>query len=224
MNVASMVNMENKRVIPTIFSHNLKEFNLRFNKLYKTTKNLQIDLMDGKFVKNKSVSLSQIPNLNKYNKYKINFEVHLMVKNPEKYISKLREKGFDKVIFHYNSGDNVKSIALIKKEGMTAFLAVNPEDKIKEVSYLFDLVDGILLMGVHPGKENQQLINSTYKKIMEIRKINKNMTIQIDGGVNASNIKRLSKCGAMIFNTGSFVSKSEFPRQALGELYNKLKS
>jgi len=87
-------------IIPTIFSKNKKQFNERFNKLIKISKNIQIDFMDGKFVKAKSVQLSQIPNLKKY---KNNFEAHLMVKNPESWITKLKQKGFKKIIFHYSS-------------------------------------------------------------------------------------------------------------------------
>src|SRR3989344_7891012 len=145
------------QIIPTVFSHNKKEFDVRLNKLIKISKNLQIDLMDGKFVKTKSISIAEIPNL----KGKGNFEAHLMIKKPSNYITKLKSKGFKKIIFHYNTDDNVKCIAEIRKNGMLAFLALNPEIKIEEVCYLFDLIDGILLMGHVPGKEHLILLNNT---------------------------------------------------------------
>ena len=204
------------QIIPTVFSHNKKEFNLRFNKLIKVSKTLQIDFMDGKFVKAKSISPAQVPNI----RGKGNFEAHLMVKRPSDYIKKLKIKGFKKVIFHYNTDDNVKTIAKIRENGMNAFLALNPEDKIKDACYLFDLIDGILLMGHIPGKEHLSLLKKTFRKIKEIRKINKKIDIQIDGGVNANNIGGLANAGANIFNTGSFVSEANNSKRALKLLSN----
>lgn len=208
------------QIIPTVFSKNKKEFDLRFNKLIKVSKNLQIDFMDGKFVKAKSISLAQIPNL----KGKGNFEAHLMVKKPSNYIEKLKSKGFKKVIFHYNTDDNVKCIAKIRKNEMKCFLALNPKDEVKNVCYLFDLLNGILLMGHVPGKEHLSLLKDTFKKIKEIRKINKKINIQIDGGVNAENINSLASAGANMFNTGSFVSEVKNPKAHLKELKDNLKS
>lgn len=202
------------KIIPTIFSKNRKEFQYKYNKLINVSKNLQIDFMDGKFVKNKSIKLNDIPKLPKG----YNFEAHLMCKNPEKYIAKLREKEFKKVIFHFNSGDNVKTISKIKNAKMKAFLAVNPEDKVRDFCYLFDLLDGILVMGVHPGKEHQRLLKETINKIKKIRKINNEIIIQVDGGVNPFNINKLKKSGARIFNTGSFVAEAKNPKEALGKL------
>ena len=202
------------KIIHTIFAHNKKEFDERYKKLIKITKNIQIDFMDGKFVRAKSVELKDIPKLPR----NYNFEAHLMCKNPEKYIKLLKEKGFEKVIFHFNSGDNVKTIALIKESGMKAFLAVNPEDKVKDFCYLLGLLDGILVMGVHPGKEHQKFIPQTIKKVKEIRGINDKIPIQVDGGVNLKTIGRLKKAGANIFNSGSFVSEAENPKKALIEL------
>ena len=207
------------KIIPTVFSHNKAEFDEKFSKLINISKDIQIDFMDGKFVKAKSIAISQIPNLKKY---KNNFEAHLMVKKPLKYIKKLKSKGFNKVIFHYNTDDNVKTIAEIRKNGMKALLALNPEVKVWDVCYLFQLVDGLLLMGVNPGKEHQKFISSVYLKIKEIRKIDKNLPIQIDGGVNIINIRRLAKMGVSIFNTGSFVSNAKKPKKALSQLRKEI--
>jgi len=205
------------KVIPTVFAKDKSEFNNRFSKLISINKDIQIDFMDGKFVKSKSIAINNIPNLKKYNN---NFEAHLMMQKPLKLIKKLKQIGFKKIIFHYNTDDNVQVIADTRKNGMKCFLAVNPEVKINEVCYLFDLVDGVLIMGVHPGKEHQSLLNSTFDKIKEIRKCNKKIIIQIDGGVNSKTAKKLIKAGANILNSGSFISESDNPRKALKELKN----
>lgn len=206
------------QIIPTIFSRNKKEFDERLKKLARISRSLQVDIMDGKFVKAKSVKISDIPKLPKNHV----FEAHLMVKNPEKYIKTLKQKGFKKIIFHFNSGDNVKIIAMIKEAKMKAFIAINPEDKIKDFCYLLELVDGILVMGVHPGKEHQKFIQKTLNKIKEINKIT-NKPIQIDGGVNLETIKSLKKAGVSIFNSGSFVSEAENPEKAINSLLKKIR-
>jgi ribulose-phosphate 3-epimerase len=73
-------------------------------------------------------------------------------------------------------------------------------------------------MGVHPGKEHQNFISSVYRKIEKLRKMNKKVKIQIDGGVNLQTAKKLRKEGANYANTGSFVSDSDNPRDALNRL------
>ena len=107
---------------------------------------------------------------------------------------------------------------------MKVFLAVNPETKVPSYLLILKEFDGILFMGVHPGKEHQKLINSVYKKIKQIRKINKKIAIQIDGGVSSDNIKNLAKAGVNLFNTGSFVSESAHPREMILKLKKELKS
>lgn len=207
------------KIIPTIFALKEEDFQKRFEKLVAVSRELQIDFMDGRFVKGRFLDFSSVPNL----KGKGTFEAHLMTLHPEKYISILKKKGFKKIIFHYNAGDNVKIIAQLKKSKILAFLAINPEIKIEDVCYLFDFLDGVLIMGVHPGREHQKLINSTYKKIEQIRNINKKIVIQIDGGISPDNIKNLARAGADIFNTGSFVSESANPGKALLKLKKELK-
>lgn len=201
-------------IIPTIFSKNRKEFREKFDKLIKITKNIQVDYMDGKFVSAKSVQMKDIPRFPR----NYNFEIHMMSKNPSKGVGLVAKKGFRKVLFHYGTDDNVKTIAKIKEYGMLAFLAVNPEDKTKDFAYLFPLLDGILVMGVHPGGEKQSLLPGTFNKIKEIRKINSKIPIQVDGGVNMSTIKKLTGAGVSLLNSGSFVSGSDNPRKALAQL------
>ena len=197
-------------IIPTIFAQNKKEFQERFNKLIHISKNLQIDFMDRKFVPSNSISISQIPNLKKY---KNNFEAHLMVKSPESWIKSLKQKGFRKIIIHYESVNPQKALGLSKKNKLITFIAINPETPIKRILPFLRNVDGILFMGVHPGKEHQKFISSVYKKIKQLKKINKKILIQVDGGVNEKNISRLAKAGVNYVNSGSLISDSKNPKE-----------
>ena len=210
-------------IIPTVFATSKREFTDRFNKLIKVSKALQIDFMDGKFVRNKSISLSVIPDLKGYNN---NFEAHLMVNNPQKWISKLRKKGFKKLIFHYEAveEDNkaVKLINKIKSLKIKAFIAINPETSINKIKDIINKADGVLLMGVHPGKEHQQFIPSIYNKVKLIRKLNKKIPIQIDGGIDFSIAKKLGRLGVKCINSGSFIFRSANPGETIKRLNSYL--
>lgn len=208
-------------VIPTIFSTTEKEFNERFEKLSKISKELQIDIMDGKFVKSKSVPVERIPYL--FGSGKI-MEAHLMVNNPEDYIEPLRLKGFGRIIFHYEALKNYDKIVLLIKKirsyGMHAVIAINPETKPEKLKPIMEHLHHILIMGVNPGKENQKLKKETITKIKWFKKNYPNIRIQIDGGVDKDSAKTLYKAGADILNSGSYVAKSKNPEKALRELEN----
>lgn len=212
-------------IIPTILEKSKPEFTKRFQTLSKFSKKLHIDFMDGRFVKSKSIQLSQIPNLKRFKK---NMEAHLMVSNPRIYIQKLKQKNFQKVIFHFSALKTTNEInsliTLIKSKSLEPWIAINPEIRVEKiVPFLFE-VRGVLLMAVHPGKENQKFIRSTYKKIKLLRKINSKIKIQVDGGVNEKTTKKLAKLRVNEINSGSFISDAENPRaqfQKLNALFRK---
>lgn len=211
--------MKMGKVIPTVFARSKKEFDERFYKVIKIAKNIQIDIGDGKFVGFKSIGINEIPNLKKY---KNRFEVHLMVKNPENYVDSVRKKGFKKIIFHYEAlqePDKIeKLIAKIKKLKIKAFIAVNPETQISEILLFLKKVDGILVMGIHPGKEQQQFIKEVYGKIDKLRKFNKKIEIEVDGGVSFENIGRLAELGVDYVNSGSLVAEADKPEETIKKL------
>lgn len=204
------------KVIPTILAHNKKEFIDRFNKLRKISKEIHIDLMDGKFVNHRSVKISDIPNLKKYSNV---FEAHLMVTHPEEWVSKLKTKGFDRIIIHYESFRNNEDLFdLIKKVNklkMDIFLAINPDTNVWKSLPFIHSIKGILFMGVHPGIEHQVFIEKVYSKIKELRGFNNKIFLQVDGGINLENSKRFAELGVNSLNSGSYVSDSKYPQKAL---------
>jgi len=204
------------KIIPTILAKTKKELTENLKKILPITNSIQIDLMDGKFVRQRSLAIAQIPPLKKHKK---NFEAHLMLYNPEKHFAKLKEKGFKKIIFHFESTNDAEQIIKkIKSFNLSPWLAINPETKIVEILHLLKKVKGVLIMGVRPGRSGQKLLPSTFKKIRELRRTNRKIPIQIDGGVNEKNAFKLSKTGATILNSGSFVSRAKNPKKALKKL------
>ncbi len=212
------------QVIPTVFAENKKDFKERFDKLVKIAKNIQIDFMDGKFVRSKGIKISDIPNLHRY---KNKFEAHLMCFSPGKYIPALKKKGFKKIIFHYEacrgSKDVSKIVELIKSKRIEAWIAINPETSIGRLRLYLSKVDGVLFMGVYPGKEHQKFISPVYKKIKKLRKMSRKTNIQVDGGVNLQTSSKLAKLGVNYVNTGSFVADAGKPREALKRLEKAFK-
>jgi ribulose-phosphate 3-epimerase len=204
------------KIIPTVFAENNHEFKERFSKEIGIAKKIQIDIMDGKFVKTKSISVKDLPNLTKY---AAEFEAHLMVQHPEKYPSLLKKKGFSKIIIHYesfwNNSDIIDTLNKIRSLRMKSWVAINPETSVAKVIPLLNDCDGILLMGVHPGKEHQPFVHRVYHKIIELKKINQRIKVQIDGGVNPSVAHRLSSLNVDYINSGSFISNSENPRRSM---------
>ena len=208
-----------RKVIPTVFAKNKKQFRKRLRRFLKLNRDLQIDFMDGKFVRNKGLNVKDVPDLSRY---KIKFEAHLMTLNPSLYVKDLRNKGFRKVIFHYEAvNDKDKVLGLIfyiHTQGMKAIVALNPENDIDEIKDVLNYVDGILFMGVHPGRENQKFISKIYRKIRALRRINKKIMVQVDGGVDLKSAGKLRKLKVNVINTGSFIFESEDPKAALNDL------
>ncbi|MFH1290492.1 MAG: hypothetical protein ABIH92_03725 [Nanoarchaeota archaeon] len=209
------------KIIPTVFAKTKKEFNEDFKKILPISKNIQIDFMDGKFVKAKSIQLKNIPNLKKYNK---NFEAHLMVLHPERHIKKLEQKGFKKIFFHFESTKSPeKIIEKIKPFKVAAGIAFNPKTPLSQILRIKDRADIILLMGHTPGIEGAPLNKKVLEKIKKLRKLDKKIKIQVDGAVNDKTILKLKRAGVNYVNIGSFISSSNKPRQTLKILREKIK-
>src|SRR3989344_767673 len=197
------------QIIPTIFAENKRDFKRRFEKALEFSDKIQIDFMDGKFVKSNSINLREMPDFKKYSGKR--FEAHLMVYHPEKWIEELKKKGFKKIIFHYESVDEVEIIELIKEIRslkMEVFIALNPETNISKINDFISRLDGILIMGVNPGKGGQKFLERTYQNIESLRGMNKKIDIEVDGGVNDKNIRKIFMSGANLINSGSFVYSS----------------
>jgi len=207
------------RIIPTVFATDRDEFTERLTRLLPVSSILHLDIMDGTFVGAKSMPIEEIPLLDQEGH---TYEAHLMVQNPDEYLSQLKQKGISMIIFHYESNDDRSSVLhtidQIKKEGMTPCLAFNPDTPV-ETSYFFaEHLEHMLFMGIYPGKEHQQFIPEVYAKIKLMRRHDPKIIIHLDGGVNNENLGRLVKAGVTQINSGSYISGAEDPKKAYKEL------
>ena len=180
-----------------------------------------IDVMDGVFVPNISFG-TPIMKVLKENAKKT-LDVHLMIVNPDNYIENFAELGADILTVHYEACNHLhRTVQRIKDLKMKAGVAINPHTPISTLKSIIKDLDLVCLMSVNPGFGGQSFIESTYDKVKELKSLikeqNSNAIIEIDGGVNSQNAKKLTDCGANALVAGSFVFKSENPTQTISEL------
>tara|TARA_B100000524_G_scaffold346584_1_gene247001 strand:+ start:707 stop:1360 length:654 start_codon:yes stop_codon:yes gene_type:complete len=180
-----------------------------------------IDVMDGVFVPNISFGMPVISAMKKHAKKPL--DVHLMIVNPDQYISTFKNIGADILTVHYEACSHLhRTLQAIKAEGVKAGVALNPHTPIHLLEDIIHDIDLVCIMSVNPGFGGQSFIEHTYKKVKELKSlINKNETstlIEIDGGVNINNAKPLLDAGADVLVAGSFVFKSENPELTIQEL------
>ena len=166
---------------------------------------LHLDIMDGHFVPNLSFGPGVVKMLRPIsNQF---FDVHLMIENPEKYIKAFADAGADGITVHYECVENMdECIDLIHSFGIKAAIAINPDTPADGVIKYIDKIDMILVMSVYPGYGGQKYIDDVNDKIKQIREAaGPDFNIQVDGGVNAENIKNVYDCGANILVAGTAV-------------------
>ena len=180
-----------------------------------------IDVMDGVFVPNISFGMPVISAMKKHAKKPL--DVHLMIVNPDQYISTFKNIGADILTVHYEACSHLhRTLQAIKDEGMKAGVALNPHTPIHLLKDIIHDIDLVCIMSVNPGFGGQTFIEHTYKKVRELKMlIDKKETstlIEIDGGVNIDNAKPLLDAGADVLVAGSFVFKSENPELTIQKL------
>lgn len=180
-----------------------------------------IDVMDGVFVPNISFGMPVISSIKKHSSK--TFDVHLMIVDPDRYISSFKSVGADILTVHYEACTHLhRTIQAIKAEGMKAGVALNPHTPVSLLKDTIQDLDLVCLMSVNPGFGGQSFIENTYHKIAELKALilskNASTLIEIDGGVNDSNANKLIETGADVLVAGSFVFNSNDPISTIESL------
>ena len=182
-----------------------------------------LDVMDGVFVPNISFGFPVMQAIAKYAKKPL--DVHLMILNPQNYISQVRDLGAEYMNVHQEACVHLhRTIQDIKAAGMKAAVTLNPATSVVTIEDVIDDVDMILLMSVNPGFGGQKFIPRTLDKLRKLREMitlssNKPL-IEIDGGVNATTAPLLAEARADVLVAGSYVFGAENPIETISQLKN----
>lgn len=182
---------------------------------------LHLDVMDGVFVPNISFGPPVIESIRK--KTKLFFDVHLMIKHPQRYIDNFVKAGADSITIHYESTSRPRdAIMKIKDHDVKAGIAISPNTPYEAVLPYLDIVDMVLVMTVEPGFGGQPMIPETLQKVRAIKnyvdeheiKVN----IEVDGGITAENVHLALDAGANVIVAGSAIFKSKTPSKVIKQM------
>ena len=180
-----------------------------------------IDIMDGVFVPNISFGMPVLDAINKHAKKTI--DVHLMIIDPDRYISTFKKLGADVLTVHYEACTHLhRTLKAIKAEGMKAGVALNPHTNIDLLEDVIQDIDLVCIMSVNPGFGGQSFIENTYAKVEKLKALinrkNASTLIEIDGGVTNKNAKQLVDAGADVLVAGSYVFGANNPIATIADL------
>lgn len=180
---------------------------------------IHVDVMDGKFVPNKTMPFSEMKHISEYTSKRL--DVHLMVVDPSKYIPLYAELNTEYITFHVEVDEDIeKDLKMIKDYSIKCGLSIKPDTKVSSLIPYLPYLDLILIMSVEPGKGGQSFIPESEDKIKEVRALldsyNIDAIINVDGGIND---KTISKCrDADMVAAGSYVVLSDNFQEKISSL------
>lgn len=213
------------KIIPAILENTKDAFEAQLSRVVKIpgVERVQVDFADGIFVPNTTLPVTEIDVLTPT----IHFEAHLMAQAPKDFLD-YQICGFKTIIIHLEAykfdAEIFQAIAFIKDQGMEAALCINPETPVGNLLKFAAEVKRLQLMSIHPGHQGTEFLESTYKRVEELRKLAPNAIIQVDGGLNETNIKQVAEAGADLLVVGSALIKYKDINQAYQWLYSRLTS
>lgn len=173
---------------------------------------LHLDVMDGNFVPNISFGAPVISSIRKHSN--LVFDVHLMVENPDRFIKDMVDAGADVITVHAEATKHLnRTIQLIKSYGKKVGVALNPSTPLDVIKYDLKDIDMVLIMTVNPGFGGQAFIEGMLQKIRDLRSIDSNIDIQVDGGINDKTSKLVKEAGANILVAGSYLFKGDYKKK-----------
>ncbi|MBQ5695867.1 MAG: ribulose-phosphate 3-epimerase [Clostridium sp.] len=198
------------RISPSILSADFSKLGEEVIRLHDAGADfIHIDVMDGEFVPNITFGMPVIKAIrNKTDKI---FDVHLMINNPQRYIDDFIAAGADILTLHYESERHLdRAIQYIKSKGVKAAVALNPATPTVVLKDIISSLDMVLIMSVNPGFGGQKFISYSLDKIKEVKEMaikagNPDILIQVDGGIDKSNVKEVINAGANVIVAGSAV-------------------
>jgi len=206
--------LDSKRILvaPSILAANFAELGKEITRVQKAGADIvHIDVMDGHFVPNLTLGPPLVQSIRKVSG--LPFDVHLMVTNPKFFVKPFAEAGADHITFHTESADNIEdTIREIRSFGCSAGLSVRPKTPASALIPYLDRIDLVLVMTVEPGFGGQSFMADMLMKVREIReaikKLPKNIHLEVDGGIDGNNVFRVAEAGANMLVAGTSVFRA----------------
>ena len=198
------------RIQPSILSADFANFQAEFDSI-SAADGIHVDVMDGHFVPNLTFGLPMVKRMQEITKLPL--DVHLMIENVDYWAEQYASLGVFSVTVHLEACESPAKTALsIRNHGARAGLAIKPKTSLNQALAHIEHFDQLLIMSVEPGFGGQSFIDSSLDKVLEAKsalgKIGKAIWLQIDGGVDESNIAKISAAGVDTFVAGSAVFKA----------------
>ncbi len=214
--------MKNTRIAPSVLAADFANLQRDIEMINSSEADwFHIDIMDGVFVPNISFGMPVLDAIQKHAKKTI--DVHLMIVDPDRYITTFKKLGTNVLTVHYEACTHLhRTIQAIKAEGMKAGVALNPHTNIDLLEDVIQDIDVVCIMSVNPGFGGQSFIENTYVKVEKLKalihKKNAATLIEIDGGVTDKNAQQLVAAGADVLVAGSYVFSAEDPIAIIAHL------
>lgn len=182
---------------------------------------IHIDVMDGMFVPNISFGFPVLDAVKKHAKKPL--DVHLMIEDPDRYLERFKQGGASGITVHYEACIHLnRTVNAIKELGCRAGVALNPHTPVHLLEDIIEDLDLVLIMSVNPGFGGQKFIPNTYKKLKDLKELsaarNPGLYVEVDGGVDESNVQKLIDAGANVFVAGNSVFSAKDQLAAIQNL------
>ena len=182
---------------------------------------IHCDIMDGVFVPNLTFGFAVIKEIKKHAKKPL--DVHLMIVEPDKYLSAFRDAGADILNVHYEACIHLhRTVTEIRKLGMKPAVTINPHTPVSLLKNILPYIEMVLIMTVNPGFGGQSFILESYRKIAELKNMIEegalDVLIEVDGGVDLKNAAALIQTGVDVLVAGNTVFSSRNPTETISRL------